>query len=210
MAKIKTKGIISRVRGRLGAIDRTVGVEGGLSCNFTERRGGMTLTSKKAMTRGGSEARHERSRVYCACDTEYKKMFETKREDLNGYYRQAHDLDTWTLTDYMTWMKLCLTALPEKAAFREFSWLARYKIQNTSGEIWTDKIVRLIDVDVKRSDGKDLQVFKLDLHKNIISEIDHKIDTPGSTLVKIPFLDIEVSFFADVYSYSEYQHWEAW
>ncbi len=201
---------VDEVSGRLGAIDRTIGREGGLSVNVRKSRHSTQLSVKTAATRGGSSARHERTVIYCACDSEYKEMYETKREYLNSYYRKAHDLDTWTLTAYMTWMKLCLSALPEKAAFKEFSWFARYQIRNDTLEAWTNKIVRLVDISVKRADGKDLQVFRLDMAKNIFLELDHKIDAAGSTLMKIPFLDIGVSFFADVYSSSDFIHYEAW
>ncbi len=205
----KTKFVFSDVRGRLGAIDRTIGREGGLSVNFRMSRHSVELVSKKAMTRGGSEARHERSRVYCDCDQEYKTLYETKTDYLNIYYRAAHNLTSWPYSEYMTWMKLCLAARLEKAAFVEFSYFSRYLIANIEGVDWLDKIVRLVNIPVKREDGKDVQIFKLDIDNNILEEIPHKVDAAGSALMKVTMTASGQWFFCDVYSYSDYQHLEA-
>ncbi|MDP2106504.1 MAG: hypothetical protein Q8J76_10970 [Desulfobulbaceae bacterium] len=206
----KAKGIFSKFIGMFGKQDRTIGRDKGLSINLQNRRAGMVLTTKTAMTRGGSEARHKRSFVYCDCDQEYRAMTKEKRSWLWGYWLNQKGLDRLKSTNYQVWMTMCLAGLFQRKLFKAFSWLARYHIENTTAEAWTNKIVKLLDVSHKLPSGKDLYVHPLTAKYDLLTALDHKVETPGEVLVKIPSLAIGESLLVDMHSYGDYESVEGW
>lgn len=210
MAIITLKPLFKDIKGVLGKTDNTIGISPALKVNVQNRQEGMRLQKKTAMPKGGSPARHERSRIYCACDAEYKTVFETKMAYLRAYYLAQHELTKIDLTDFQIFMKLCLGARPEKALFEEFSYFSRYFIQNNTATDWDNFIVRLTGIPIKRGDGKDVMIFYTDELFDITTEAGHKIDAPMSALVKVSIKAGGGFLILDLYSYSDYQHYEEW
>lgn len=210
MAVFKTKFPIDRLSGVLGHLDRTVGIDGGLSIGMQERRHSGHLVAKTQSTRGGSEARHERAVKYCACDAEYKEITKAKRSWIWGYWLNQKGMTKLKATNYAIWMTMCLADLYQRKLFRAYSYLARYWIENTTAEVWTDKIIKLLDVSTKLPSGKDVIVWQISPQYDLGPQLDQKVEVVGEVLVKVPSLAAGDGFLADLYSYGDYETVEGW
>lgn len=206
----KAKTPFSGFKGALGAHDRTIGRDRSLAVNFQDRKTGMNLSVKKTPNRSGSPARHDRAKVYCDCDIAYKAPGPTKQAFLKTHWLKSRNLTSTKLTNYQIWMKYCLGALPEASMFMEFSWLARYYIINLSVDSWENKIIRLHDINNKRSDGKDVQVFKTAPTGEILEIISHHISEAGTADIKVSLEKLGGHMNIDVYSYNFHAWAEGW
>ena len=116
------------------------------------------------------------------------------------------------MSGYHAFMKCCLKYMAETDAFSHFSYVSRYRIFNTTGTDWTNKVVYFEGIPTYQVDGQDVEVYqllKVTTKKNGITydplmidmRLTHEVVTRGQARVTIPFLKTYDSMLADVYSY---------
>lgn len=206
----KAKEPFSGFKGALGAHDRTIGRDRSLAVNFQDRRTGMNLSVKKVPNRSGSQARHDRAKVYCDCDIAYKAPGPTKQAFLKTHWLASRNHTSTKYTNYQIWMKYCLGSLPEASMFMEFSFFSRYYIINLSVNEWENEVIRLLGINNKRSDGKDVQVFKTAPTGEILESIPHHINEAGTADIKVSLEPLGGHMNIDVYSYDTSAWEEGW
>lgn len=166
----------------------------------------------KLPTRGGSAARHNRAKVYCDCDQQYRDLGEVKRAYLLPWWMHVTEHGFVSMRAYNIWMKCCLKYLDEAPAFKRFSYVTRYWITNDSDAEWTSKGVILEDIPTYQEDGQDIEVYKLLACKTVKNRItydtymidkrlENETTVRGSTTAIIPSLLPAASMLVDVYSY---------
>ena len=222
MAKGKVKFPLDRIDGTIAGPDRTIGRDVGLASSIrqvvTARSGTKQprLTSQlyatTAPTRGGSQARHTRSQVYCECDGAYKLLSPAKYSYLEPYWMAVTEGGFVHMGGYQVYMKICLKGLAEYDAFLRFSYVQRYRIWNNSDHLWIDEEVILKDIPTFQPDGMDLEVYLL-LSKTtkkgnitydplmIDYRLEHEVTERGKATTWIPDVQTQSSVLVDVYSY---------
>lgn len=222
MAKARVKFPLSEITGVLHGADRTIGIDPGLSSSMSKNTTMSTEDKKKGYntkivtqtknTRGGSAARHTRAQVYCDCDSAYQRLGYPKISYARPWWRAIMDDPNGSMSGYHAFMKCCLKYMAETNAFSHFSYVSRYRIFNTTGTDWTNKVVYFEGIPTYQVDGQDLEVYqllKVTTKKNRITydplmidmRLTHEVITRGQARVTIPFLKTYDSILADVYSY---------
>lgn len=171
-----------------------------------------TLSSQKAPTRGGSAARHSRAQVYCDCDHSYTALDETRKGNLEVWWKKVSDKGIVHMSSHTILMKICLKYLEEYTQYLHFAWVQRYRVTNTTASPWVNQKVIFSGIETYQADGQDVLAFLLLMKttkKGRITYDVNMIDTRlvndttvrGQTTVTIPSLAPGASCYVDLYSY---------
>ena len=171
-----------------------------------------TISTQKAPTRGGSAARHSRAEVYCNCDHSYAYLDETRKANLEPWWKKVSDRGIVHMSSHTILMKICLKYLEEYTQYLHFAWVQRYRVTNDTAAAWTNQPVLFSGIETYQADGQDVLAFLL-LQKTTkkgkitydVNMIDVRLvnDTHvrGQTTVTIPSLPPGASCLVDLYSY---------
>lgn len=222
MPKAKVKFPLDKINGTIWGQDRTIGREPGLEsvcrANTTPSAADKTsgyntkLVTKKASTRGGSVARHNRACVYNECDNAFSYLPSNKMFLLLPWWRLASNHPKNDDSFHMIWMRICLKGLIETVLYQTYCWYQRYQVWNTASFAFSNTLVTLRGVHQNAPDGSDAvayTVFAKRIKRNGITYMPGMLDTQlvvessgvGFVQVRIPSLAPGTSCMVDVYSY---------
>lgn len=204
MAKAKTHKIpVSSVTGPIGTIDRTLGREGGLALNMTDKTadGTVKLGVKTAMPPGGSIARHAAVESYCECDRQYGMLDAFHINHLVQWFYTSRQISKRTLTAYMIWIKVCCLHLPEKDYFVHNAWYGRWLLVNDTAADLVNYYATIRGMRIDAQSPLDAVVCILDSTWNV-SYIVVPVARGSKTLsFYLPLVPAHSRLFLDVYWY---------
>lgn len=222
MPKVKVAFPLDKITGTIWGPDRTIGRDVGFASSIREIKPSKNpsksagyktqLYATTAPTRGGSTARHERAESYCACDTRFKALGALKQSFLVPWYKAASGNRSTSMTDYNTFLKICLLGLIERDVFERFEYWSRYRVWNQSDATWINRDVILDTIPTRDEGGTDLEVYSLFATATTVgpktytarmidSRLTAVITVESEALVTIPFLQSQTSMLVDVYSF---------
>lgn len=201
---------LDSVSGPIGVMDRTVGREGGQSViirNITDAKPAantkqpkVQLVTKTKATTGGSEARHNRSSVFCDCDVFYRFLDSQRLLHLKKYF-QARYFQTYVrMSTHAIWMKICMQAGFESEAFRTFSYVSRYAVVNLGTQSDGSYTVNLSKIPTLDGHESDIAVYIVDGKFKLPVNLPKKMLGPHLAQVTVPDLPPGHWTYLDVYS----------
>lgn len=166
----------------------------------------------KAPTRGGSANRHSRAERYCFCDKAYSILDDTRKRNLETWWKKVSEKRIVSMTNHSVLMKICLKYLEEFTAYRHFAVVQRYSVANESDVPYTSKSVLFSDIETYQEDGEDCEAYLLlggTTKKGTITydrlmidtRLERDIPSRGSAMVLMPEIRPWTRYWVDVYSY---------
>ena len=222
MAKTKVKFPLDSIGGSIQGNDRTIGRDKGYAATIRDidaatagtgnNRPRSQLIALTAPTRGGSDARHDRAAIYCACDKFYSLLDVAKRAFIEPWWKAVSERRITSLSAHSIWMKICLKNLTEYDVFPRMSWCSRFSVTNNSALAWENRVVVFQDIPTYQIDGQDVEVYRLLAVTTVKNKITfdprmidyrlvHDVTERGKASVTIPALPPGASMLVDVYSY---------
>jgi hypothetical protein len=196
-----TKTGLSSVSGALGRTDNTVGRVRGLALNMTDDTPGgyVKLGVKTAMPPGGSAARHGQVGKYCECDRLYKLIDAFHIDHIVRWWRACKATKAPGYMPYMTWIKVCCLALPEKEFFVRHAWYGRWVCTNDTATEFVMWFVTLRGMKRPMRNPLDCVVCLLNQDKTVNSLLLPESATDTTVSFYLPILPASSHVYIDVY-----------
>lgn len=204
MAIAKAKFPIQEITGKLGKVDRSVGIAPGLAICISSSPNSSVLSKKTKKTTSRSPAQKLRAKIYCYCDERWKGLGFWKQGYCCKYQREVRGFSSKRFSNYLCWMSVCMADAWDENLFVLNSYVNRYVIKNTSGTPWINEKANLIQVNVKTDLGWDVAVKETDYKRLPQRTLPHFIEVPGSVIVCLPDMSPGRTIYIDVYSYGLY------
>lgn len=201
MSQVKYKVPISGAKGTVGKTDASKGRDPGIGATLSWTDKPYEYYVKKFAPRKRSPLQKARSDRYCYCDQKWEEMSSQRMLHLRPWWMQVHNLKSWTLPSYQTWMHGCLKGLEEMDLFGVFCWVGRYRLVNMTGAVLPAQSISLLDVPYLDPAGTDNEVHVLLPNGFLGGNVPRVVVEPGLLDILIPDMQPGDALAWDVYAY---------